>query len=667
MTERDEPVTITLAGIARLAGVGRAAVSNWRRRNADFPVPVGGTDASPQFSLDDIESWLRLHGKVDESAGGWGRLWPRIEDLGDRDRMGRVVAETGLLLAEAAQGSGQLAAELTDAERDLVDEALRLSHRDGSRTGFRVLLERWLSAHVRQVTTTPPSLADTMAEIAAELRGTAEVRHVVDPACGVGNLLESAARRWGGEEGLRLTAVDSDPVSARLTMARLALERPEARSTVLTADTLREDPVLNGPADVVLCNPPANERDWGHAELATDRRWQHGQPPRTESELAWIQHILSVLGEDGVAVVLLPPAVASRRAGRRIRAALLRSGVVRGVVALPTGAAPPYGVGLHLWLLSAPGRRPAAASVLFVDAADCRTTSSGGKGTVIDWDSVRDRTVSALRGAAAERTAAVPVVDLIGDETDLAPARHVPAEAAATAVDLGRGWAGLDSALLTLRDSSAVLRPLGVVAGATEPLDVSIAELEQSGAVALSTGAAVASEHLRRGMRPEGAVEVVVAVTSAELPGETQWVDAESAQLWEAAGEAVLTAFGDVVVVGTAFGFDAWVETEAPRVLGQHLYRVRVDQDVLDPFFLAACLRVRANARRAGTHASSSSRVDVRRLRVLRLPVEEQRQMGELHRQLVKFEQAVEVAGLVGRQLGSTLAALLAGGRLRRM
>ncbi|MFF2119386.1 N-6 DNA methylase [Kitasatospora sp. NPDC058184] len=666
MTERDDPVTITLAGIARLAGVGRAAVSNWRRRNADFPVPVGGTDASPQFSLDDIESWLRLHGKVDESTGGWERLWPRIEDLGDRERMGFVVAESGLRLAGTPRGDGRVDVELTDTEQGLVAEVLRLAQPDSGRAGFRILLERWLSTHVRQVTTTPRPLADTMVEIAAELRDGAEIRHVVDPACGVGNLLESAARRWEERGDLRLTAVDSDPVSARLTLARLTLEHPAARIAVRTADTLREDPVLDRPADVVLCNPPSNERDWGHAELATDRRWQHGQPPRTESELAWVQHILSVLGEGGVAVVLLPPAVASRRAGRRIRAALLRSGLVRGVVALPTGAAPPYGVGLHLWMLSTPGRPSSESSVLFVDAADCRTTSSGTRGTVIDWDSVRDRTVSALRGATVRRTAVVPVVDLIGDETDLTPARQVPAEAAATAVDLGRGWAGLDSALLALRDSGAVLRPLGVANGPTEPLDVSIAELEQSAAVALAAGVAAPAEEVRRGTRPDGAVEVVVAVPSAEPSGEVQWVDFDAAQLLERAGEAVLTAFGDVVVVGTAFGFDAWVETDAPRLLGQHLYRVRVDGNLLDPFFLAACLRVRANARRAGTHASTASRIDVRRLRVLRLPVEEQRQLGELHRQLVKFEQAVEDVGSVGRQLGGTLAALLADGRLRR-
>lgn len=57
---------VTAAGIARLAGVGRAAVSNWRRRHADFPKPVGGTETSPSFALAEVESWLRDQGKLAE-------------------------------------------------------------------------------------------------------------------------------------------------------------------------------------------------------------------------------------------------------------------------------------------------------------------------------------------------------------------------------------------------------------------------------------------------------------------------------------------------------------------------------------------------------------------------------------------------------------------------
>ncbi|MGW4051442.1 N-6 DNA methylase [Streptomyces sp. NPDC004779] len=668
MAEYDEPVTLTLAGIARLAGVGRAAVSNWRRRHDDFPVPVGGTDASPQFSLDEMEAWLIRNGKVDESSAGWERLWPRIEDLGDRDRMGLVVAAVGERLAEGKDPETVGPAGLTPGERALVDEALRLAERDGSTAGFAELLRRWLSTHVRQVVVTPPQLADTMTAIAAELRGGADAKHVMDPACGVGSLLSAAARQWGAPPGMLLTGVEVDPVLAGLAGARLSLESPDLSCEIVSGDTLRHPTPLREPVDVVLCNPPSNEREWGHGELATDQRWQYGQPPRTESELAWVQHILSELEEGGVAVVLLPPAVATRRAGRRIRAALVRSGAVRGVIALPAGAASPYGVGLHLWLLTAPAVRVEGDPVVFVDAADCRTTSTGGRAAVIDWDEILDRSRAALRGSEAERTGRVPLVELLGDETDLTPARHVPAELAVSAVDLRRMWAGLDASVLRMGDVGAALRPLTVTESAQELPGVTAAELERSGAVTIVPGVAPPADEVQRGRLEsrDGVVELLTAPTPAEDGARDQeWLDADAARRLEGEGKAVLTEFGDVVVVVTAFGFDAWVETSAPRLLGPYLYRLRGAADLLDPFFLAACLRVPANARQAGTHASVSSRIDVRRLRVLRLPLEEQRALGEVHRQLTFFEDSVAELSAVGGRLSGALAALLAGGRLQ--
>ncbi|MEU1312558.1 hypothetical protein ABZ419_27215 [Streptomyces cinnamoneus] len=50
--------TLNLAQIGQIAGVGRAAVVNWRRRNPDFPEQVGGTEISPLFARAAAEQWL---------------------------------------------------------------------------------------------------------------------------------------------------------------------------------------------------------------------------------------------------------------------------------------------------------------------------------------------------------------------------------------------------------------------------------------------------------------------------------------------------------------------------------------------------------------------------------------------------------------------------------
>ncbi|MGW9122237.1 hypothetical protein ACWGRV_37560 [Streptomyces sp. NPDC055663] len=46
------------------AGVGRAAVVNWRRRHPDFPKPVDGTAESPRFWAGEADAWLHAHGKL---------------------------------------------------------------------------------------------------------------------------------------------------------------------------------------------------------------------------------------------------------------------------------------------------------------------------------------------------------------------------------------------------------------------------------------------------------------------------------------------------------------------------------------------------------------------------------------------------------------------------
>src|SRR5216110_3079970 len=88
---------INAAHVARLAGVGRAAVSNWRRRHEDFPQPVGGTASSPLFSLPEIAVWLRANGKSFEVSLGdlvWQRMRASVDDL----RLGELVARVGAFL-----------------------------------------------------------------------------------------------------------------------------------------------------------------------------------------------------------------------------------------------------------------------------------------------------------------------------------------------------------------------------------------------------------------------------------------------------------------------------------------------------------------------------------------------------------------------------------------
>ncbi|MET9653166.1 N-6 DNA methylase [Streptomyces sp. NPDC006460] len=667
---------VTAAGIARLAGVGRAAVSNWRRRHADFPRPVGGTETSPSFALADVEGWLRAQGKLAEVplrervwqqvAGHPGGAVTALVHAGAvlllvRDRSAAWLKLTALSderLAEALPGAldetltrrfgaeravrTPTAAELA-ASVPLVRGAADLAAESGARQAFEFLLGRHLDANPRQYTLTPQGPAALMAALAA---GPADARPtVLDPASGTGALLR-AVRNPAAVHGQ-----DTDPDLAALTSLRLALAS-DAEVRVRTGDSLRADAFPGLAADVVLCHPPFNERNWGHEELAYDPRWEYGFPARTESELAWVQHSLARLRPGGTAVLLMPPAAASRRSGRRIRADLLRRGALRAVVALPAGAAPPYGIPLHLWVL----RRPAAGvavppELLLVDTTGAEHTGGAGRDR-LDWPAVHGAVLDAWlpfdkHGTVAETpgaSRAVPVIELLDDDVDLAPARHLPPPAAGGgAAELAEVRERLSATL----GRTVALTPPPALPSAADPAaavrltGVTVGELARAGALELRAGGAGGTGGAG------GPVRVLTEhdVLAAQPPSGT---------LPEGPAEdAVLLRAGDVVVPVLGGGSVARVvdEATAGAVLGRNLQLLRPDPAALDPWFLAGFLRGTANNRQASSYASTATRLDVRRLQLPRLPLAEQRRHGERFRALAAFEEALRLAGRLGEQL----------------
>ncbi|MEU9460510.1 N-6 DNA methylase [Streptomyces sp. NPDC048312] len=673
-------VPVTLAEIARLAGVGRAAVSNWRRRHDTFPPRIGGADTSPHFSLTDIEKWLRDNGKLGKTTSReW--LWPRFEALGDRDETGLAIATVGRLLARGeSDGGGSDGAGVGP-----VRAAVELGRREGSYDILMFLLRRWLDTHVRQITTTPEPLADFMADLALRTRGPFAGEHpedplrVLDPACGAGHLLAAAAKAVPTtlNRPAALLGCDRDPVLTALTDVRLALlpgpETPGPAPVIAPGDSLRADPLIGAQADMVLCNPPANERDWGYEDLAADTRWVHGTPPRTEPELAWVQHCLARLRPGGSAVLLLPPTVAARKAGRRIRRSLLRTGALRAVVALPPGSAVPHSLSLHLWVLRrpAPGESPQGpGEFLFVDAA-ARFPRSTSRDSGPEWGELGafirsvvgtaggGAVAGALREQATEDSgatawaAAVPVIDLLDDDVDLTPGRHVTPASGHVGPRLADSWSEVGELLDGLRTESACLAALELTRGTEDQPSATVGELARAEALTLRSGRLPAEAAV-----PEPGHARVPLLTISDL-----LLD-ESPSGWVYPDDAVVAEPGDVVVVGVSREFSAWVHEGPPMAVGPQIHALRVDPDVLDPWFLAGSLKAPANARHAGTHASSSSRIDVRRLQVRRIDLSEQRRYSDAFRHLAAFEGLAERLRIVAKRMGRDLGDELAAGRL---
>lgn len=744
----DNAAEVTAAGIARLAGVGRAAVSNWRRRHADFPKPVGGTETSPAFALGDVERWLRAQGKLAEvplrervwqtlaghpagAAAALGPVGAVLLLVRDRPAQWRRLSEAAdprlaelLPLALAPVLTARLGEDhpVPVADPDglrlfvpLLRQAAELAAESSPRETYEFLIGRHLDANPRQYTVTPPELAELMvalAGVAGEPTGPmSPAPTVLDPASGTGGLLWAVPRT---HSAATLFAQELDRDLAALTALRLALAHDAggAQVRVHGGDSLRADALPQRAADAVVSHPPFNERNWGHDELAYDPRWEYGFPARTESELAWVQHALAHVRDGGTAVLLMPPAVASRRSGRRIRADLLRRGALRAVVALPAGAAPPYGIPLHLWVLRRPGAgQPTAPRLLLVDAAaasaagpaDGPVAASPGRDK-LPWQTVRDTVLGAWRAfdrgdGAPERPGVcrvLPVIELLDDDVDLAPARHLPPPAAGGGAEELAAVRDRLTATLARTVELTPVAPGGPAApddqgageaagaqGARWPM-TTVGELARAGALVLRTGGAATAPG--PGGQPSGAgpgappvlteTDVLAGTgPTGTLPAPAVPAPAPGPAAPAAAGERpeaaaeqpVLTEPGDVVVPLVGGGTVARVvdEAAAGAALARNLCLLRPDPEALDPWFLAGYLRGSANQRQASSYASTATRLDVRRLRLPRLPLDDQRRYGEHYRTLASFEEALRLAGRLGDQLVRGLYDGLADGTVR--
>jgi type I restriction enzyme M protein len=84
MAETESPL-LNLTDIARLAGVSRTVVSNWRKRHPDFPAPVAEPASGPVFNRDEMAAWLERHrpraAKTVQPLGFEAKLWQAADAL----------------------------------------------------------------------------------------------------------------------------------------------------------------------------------------------------------------------------------------------------------------------------------------------------------------------------------------------------------------------------------------------------------------------------------------------------------------------------------------------------------------------------------------------------------------------------------------------------------
>jgi hypothetical protein len=475
---------MTAAAIARLAGVGRAAVSNWRRRYPDFPEPVGGTAASPTFLRADVEVWLKATGKADQLATA-GRTDTGTERVSDPAR------------PQSRSPQDSLRSGMEKPERSITD----LSTAELLARSMVSLLPR-----------------ETVAARPAEV-GPDDVPAVIDPACAGATLLMAVADRFGNR--VKLVGQEINEGFARIAMFNLSGHPSNAVYEVQTGDSLLNDQLTAylGKAAAVVCEPPFDSPQWPATELTTDPRWEFGIPAPRDGELAWVQHCYAHLRPRGVAIVAVSRRTCVQPSGGHIRGALVRSGVLRVVISLPAGMSSVPGTDTCLWILQRPYGDPDRDAVRMIDLS--------GLGDPADVPQEFAAWQRLFDDADPTISRAVPRLAVLDGDASLLPSRYVEAHTEASATDLSRVTQRLEALYAAV---GAGLPRFPALKQQARMSQVTLAELERVGALTIRPRDATPREGDVL-LRTQGRPPTVATGTRADDIGVAQVVEIDETRL----------------------------------------------------------------------------------------------------------------------------------------
>ncbi|HEX8095257.1 N-6 DNA methylase [Jatrophihabitans sp.] len=630
--------------IAEMAGVSRAAVSNWRAsgRSTNFPQLAAGSEARPLFNLDEVTAWLHGRGySVTQDSGGrglWAVLnqfrgeWP-AEDLSElllsllvarrlclhssvvdrawsrmvEDSYPENVASALGLLSRLAEEENDEWSGLIDVPerwgrgsitlplRVLVDAVSRYSPTADLSGIADYVLRRVSAGQARSgggygaVGSRVSRLLSTMAE-----RSGASV--VYDPACGIGETLLRAHKVSG--QHVRLVGHDIHQGTLRIARQRFVLAGVGAELT--SAKVLVWDPDPDLRADLVLAEPPFG-RAWDADRGIADPRWTFGLAPRSSAEIAWMQHSIYHLSPGGRAYVITPMGPLFRAGAEgSTRSGMLRAGCVEAVIALPGKMLQHTSIPLALWVLRRPGEGPQDHSVLLVDG----TKEAAPEEVAHSW--------LASRGAPASDTPPsirVSVEELLAGDAVLQPQRwlnHAELDIADVATHYRKAAQELKAKVSSLQE----LDPVADLPDTSNARVVTVREIVQQSAATLVLGRNLGDD--------VGDLPVVRPSDVRDGLGDVTPVELDALEL----GRYQPTQPGDVLVT-TINEVRSVVDRVGGRIASRGVHVLRTDPSLIDPDYLAYVLRGAWNVRHQ--KGSTIQRADIRALEVPLMPIDHQR------------------------------------------
>lgn len=218
---------------------------------------------------------------------------------------------------------------------------------------------------------------------------------VYDPTCGSGSLLLKVA----SEAERKITIYGQEKESATAGLARMNMvlhDSPTALIKCTGNSTLSDPQFLEGERlqlfDYIVANPPFSSKNWSNGlDITSETADKYGRfeglgiPPDKNGDYAFLLHMIRSLKSKGKAAVILPHGVLFRgNAEAEIRKNLIRKGLIKGIIGLPTNLF--FGTGIPACLIVVDKENANSRKAIFMVDAGKGFMKDGPKNRLRDQD-----------------------------------------------------------------------------------------------------------------------------------------------------------------------------------------------------------------------------------------------------------------------------------------
>ncbi|EJO33983.1 type I restriction-modification system, M subunit [Acinetobacter radioresistens WC-A-157] len=313
-----------------------------------------------EFILDDLTATLKSIEQSTlgtDSADDFANLFEDM-DL-NSSKLGNTANDRNELVAKVLSHLDDIDFDISNTEADVLGDA------------YEYLIGEFASGAGKKAGEfyTPQSVSTLLAKIVTQ--GKERLRSVYDPTCGSGSLLLRVKREVKDVD--MIYGQEMNRTTYNLARMNMILHDVHfAKFDIKQEDTLVRPQHLGKRFDAVVANPPFSAKWSADPLFLQDERFSaYGKlAPSSKADMAFVQHMLHHLDENGTMVVVLPHGVLFRGSSEGvIRQYLIEQmNVIDTIIGLPANIF--YGTSIPTCILVLKKDREHKDNILFIDASN---------------------------------------------------------------------------------------------------------------------------------------------------------------------------------------------------------------------------------------------------------------------------------------------------------